>query len=107
MHVIKEITIIVYSNRIRHPAVVFAHRLNGMAALSVGRSDILLLVLASTVLVSDPVGTHDHIFVVSKTLRVLKWGLLFDGRVVWLLLVTPPLLGVTRAGTLCVGKSME
>jgi hypothetical protein len=27
---------------------------------------------------TDPVGTHDHIFVLSRLLLVLKWGLLLD-----------------------------
>jgi hypothetical protein len=41
----------------------------------------MLLALASTiVLVSGPVGTHDHIFVLSRLLRVLKRGLLIDER---------------------------
>jgi hypothetical protein len=35
---------------------------------------------AQSMLVSDPVGTHDHIFALSKTLYVLKWGLLLDKR---------------------------
>jgi hypothetical protein len=36
----------------------------------------LLLVL----LVSGPVGTYDHIFVLSRLLRVLKWDFLFEER---------------------------
>jgi hypothetical protein len=40
------------------------------------KSSKLLLVLASTVVLG--IGTHDHIFVLSVLLRVLKWGLLFD-----------------------------
>jgi hypothetical protein len=39
-----------------------------------------LLVLASTVLVSGPVGNFDCTFVPTRLLRVLKWGLLFDER---------------------------
>jgi hypothetical protein len=31
-------------------------------------------------LISGSFGTHDHIFVLSTLLRVLKWGLLFDER---------------------------
>jgi hypothetical protein len=33
---------------------------------------------AQLFLVSGPVGTHDQIFVLSRLLRVLKWGPLFD-----------------------------
>jgi hypothetical protein len=53
---------------------------------------------AQSVLVSAPIGTHGHIFVLSTISRVSKWGFLFDGSV-WLLLVTPRLLGVTRVAT--------
>jgi hypothetical protein len=35
---------------------------------------------AQSLLASGPVGTHNHIFVLSRLLRVLKWGLLFDER---------------------------
>jgi hypothetical protein len=59
---------------------------------TVDRSVKLLLVLASTLLLGF--GTHDHNFL------LLKWELIFNGRS-WLLLVTPFLLGVTRANTKC------
>jgi hypothetical protein len=40
-----------------------------------------LLALASTsVLLSVPVGTHDHIFILVNILHVFYWGLLFDER---------------------------
>jgi hypothetical protein len=35
---------------------------------------------AQSFLVSGPVGTQDHIFVLSRPLRGFKWGLLFDER---------------------------
>jgi hypothetical protein len=35
---------------------------------------------AQSFLVSDPVGTHNHVFTLSRLLRVLKWGLRFDER---------------------------
>jgi hypothetical protein len=46
----------------------------------VGLSGKLLLALASTILISGPVETHDHIFVFLRLLRVLKWGFLSDER---------------------------
>jgi hypothetical protein len=60
------------------------------------RSNKLLLVLASTVVLGF--GTHDHIFVLSRLLRVLKWGLFSTTGGVWLLLITPRLLGSDCAG---------
>jgi hypothetical protein len=45
------------------------------------QSSKLLLAFASKVLLGfGPLGTHEHIFVVSRPLHVLKWGLLFDKR---------------------------
>jgi hypothetical protein len=38
----------------------------------------LMLALASTILISGPVGAHDHIFVFLRFLRVLKWDFLSD-----------------------------
>jgi hypothetical protein len=43
-------------------------------------SKFMLVSPAQSFLVSGPVGTHDHIFVLPQILRVLKWGLLFDER---------------------------
>jgi hypothetical protein len=47
---------------------------------------------AQSSLVSGPVGTHGHTFVLSGLLRVLKWASSSTRRRVRLLLVTPPLL---------------
>jgi membrane-associated phospholipid phosphatase len=91
------------------PATLFVRHLNGIATLSVGRLGKLLLGLASTVLFSDPVGTHVHIFVLSKTLRVLKWDLRFDERNGLAPSGHSLSTGLTRVSphSLCVGKSME
>jgi hypothetical protein len=49
--------------------------------LSLVLSSKFLLALASTsVLDFGPLGTHDHIFVISRLSGVLNWGLLFDDR---------------------------
>jgi hypothetical protein len=56
----------------------------------------LLLALISTVnLVSAPVRIHYHIFVLSKLLTVLKWGLLFNERRGLTTIGHPLILGVT------------
>jgi hypothetical protein len=47
---------------------------------------------------SGPVGTSDHIFVPSRLLLLLKWGLFLEESEVWLLLVTPHLLWSYSAG---------
>jgi hypothetical protein len=48
---------------------------------------------AQWIFVSGSVGTHDHMFVLSSHLRILKWGLFFDERRGQLLLVTPSYWG--------------
>jgi hypothetical protein len=56
---------------------------------------------AQSVLFSGPLGTHDHIFVLSKTFTCFEMGPPFSTRRgVWLLLVTPPLLGHSLTGAL-------
>jgi hypothetical protein len=46
---------------------------------SLVESSKLLLGFASTVvLVSGPVGTHDHVCILSRVLRVFKWGVLYE-----------------------------
>jgi hypothetical protein len=58
------------------------------------QSSKLMLALVSTVLLlSGPVRTHDHIFVLSRLVRVFKWGLLFDER-----------RGLTSTGPSCIGE---
>jgi hypothetical protein len=41
---------------------------------------LFLLVLASTVMISGPVGNVDGIFVTSRLLRCVIWGLIFNER---------------------------
>jgi hypothetical protein len=50
--------------------------------------------LAQSILVLNPIGTFDRIFILKKLLRVLKCGILFDER-----RGLAPLVGVIRAGT--------
>jgi hypothetical protein len=68
---------------------------------SVGRVNLCRFSSAQSILFSGPVGTHDHTFAFSETYIYIFWNgaSSWTRRGVCLLLVTPPLLGMTLADT--------
>jgi hypothetical protein len=47
---------------------------------SITSGKLLLVSPAQSFFVSGPIDTHGHIYVLTRLLHVLKWGLLFDER---------------------------
>jgi hypothetical protein len=56
------------------------HSLNSTQLTPIYSFKLLLTLACTVVLDSNPVRTHDHIFIFYRLVRVLKWGLLIEER---------------------------
>jgi hypothetical protein len=74
-------TILGFESRGTHGHISLPHDSGSLAipaSFLAGDGKLLLVSPAQSLLVSGSVGIHDHNFVLSRLLHVLKWGLFYD-----------------------------